>query len=168
MFTDLSPPRELLLAAHWPQKNVLIGPEERLFSVDNPTEIAHGFPVAKVENKQTPIEYLMEVDCILPKVKIKNSFFFSFLLHRGPICVFWVTNKLQVKKMNDPSKLKPHHYIPTRIVQFRNLTKVSSNKVRYFRFHSKGYTTAGFRFFFGFSYTTFTTGCRLGIIAAAF
>lgn len=33
---------------------------EKLHSADNPTEIAHGFPVPKVENKHTPVEYLMK------------------------------------------------------------------------------------------------------------
>lgn len=33
---------------------------EKLHSADNPTEIAHGFPVRKVENKYTPVEYLVK------------------------------------------------------------------------------------------------------------
>lgn len=42
---------------------------EKLHSADNPTEIAHGFPVPKVENKHTPVEYLMKGPENLPKLK---------------------------------------------------------------------------------------------------
>lgn len=59
MFTG-SPPHEAPLAAHRPQKSVVIRLVEKLHSADNPAEIAHGFPVPKVENKHTPVEYLMK------------------------------------------------------------------------------------------------------------
>lgn len=55
-----SPPCEVSLAAHRLEKSVVIRLVEKLHSADNPTEIAHGFPVPKVENKHTPLEYLMK------------------------------------------------------------------------------------------------------------
>lgn len=59
MFFPGSPPHELLLAGHRLEKSTVIRLAEKLHSADNPTEIAHGFPVPKVENKHTPVEYLM-------------------------------------------------------------------------------------------------------------
>lgn len=56
-----SPPHEVQLAAHRLEKSVVIRLVEKLHSADNPTEIAHGFPVPEVENKHTPLEYLMKV-----------------------------------------------------------------------------------------------------------
>lgn len=55
------PPHEVQLAAHRPEKSAVIRLVEKLHSADNPTEIAHGFPVPEVENKHTPLEYIMRV-----------------------------------------------------------------------------------------------------------
>lgn len=55
------PPHEVQLAAHRLEKSVVIRLVEKLHSADNPTEIAHGFPVPEVENKHTPLEYIMRV-----------------------------------------------------------------------------------------------------------
>lgn len=55
------PPHEVQLAAHPLEKSVVIRLVEKLHSADNPTEIAHGFPVPEVENKHTPLEYIMRV-----------------------------------------------------------------------------------------------------------
>lgn len=46
----------------------------KLHSADNPTEIAHGFPVPEVENKHTPVEYLMKVSDNIPKLKSTFKF----------------------------------------------------------------------------------------------
>lgn len=51
---------------------VVIGFIERLHSADNPTEIAHGFPVVNAENKHTPLEYPMKGPQKIPKVKFKG------------------------------------------------------------------------------------------------
>lgn len=40
------------------RKPRLSGLQKRLHSADNPAEIAHGFPVLKVENKRSHIEYI--------------------------------------------------------------------------------------------------------------
>lgn len=55
-----SPPGEAPLAAHRLEGSVVIRSVEELLSADNPAEIAHGFPVPKVENKQTEGECLMK------------------------------------------------------------------------------------------------------------
>ena len=44
-----SPPCEAPVAAQQREKSCLIRLVEKLHSADNPTEIAHGFPVPKVE-----------------------------------------------------------------------------------------------------------------------
>lgn len=68
-----SPPHEVLSAAHRLEKSVVIRLVEKLHSADNPTEIAHGFPVPKVENKHTPVEYLMKGPENIPKLKSRVS-----------------------------------------------------------------------------------------------
>lgn len=72
MFTR-SPPHEVPLAAHRLEKSVVIGLVGKLHSADNPAEIAHGFPVPKVENKHTPVEYLMKRPENIPELKSKGS-----------------------------------------------------------------------------------------------
>lgn len=62
-----SPPCEAL--AHQLEKSVVIRLVEKLHSADNPTEIAHGFPVPNVENKHTPVEYLMKGPENISKLK---------------------------------------------------------------------------------------------------
>lgn len=47
------------LAAHRLEKSSFVRLRVELLSADNPTEIAHGFPVPEVANKHTPVEYLM-------------------------------------------------------------------------------------------------------------
>ena len=60
-------------AAHWLEKSLVIGLVEKLHSADNPTEIAHGFPVPKVENKHTPVEYLMKGPENFPNMSAPSS-----------------------------------------------------------------------------------------------
>lgn len=63
----------MLLATHRLEKSVVIRPVERLHSADNPTEIAHGFPVPKVENKYTPAEYLMKGPVNPPQTRVQST-----------------------------------------------------------------------------------------------
>lgn len=57
----LGPPREASLAVHRQEEKVVIRLVEELRSPDNPAEIAHGFSVPQVENKNTPLEYSMKL-----------------------------------------------------------------------------------------------------------
>ena len=57
------------MAAHLLENIVVIRLVEKLYSVYNPTEIAHGFPVPIVENKHTPVEYLMKGPENIPTLK---------------------------------------------------------------------------------------------------
>lgn len=66
------PPHEVHLAAHRLEKTVVIRLVEKLHSADNPTEIAHGFPVPKVENKHTPLEYIMRVPNKSPNWSVQS------------------------------------------------------------------------------------------------
>lgn len=56
----LGPPCKARLAVHRRKEKVVIRLVEALRSPDNPTEIAHGFSVPQVENKNTPLEYSMK------------------------------------------------------------------------------------------------------------
>lgn len=71
-----SPLHELPLAAHRLQKMV-IRLVEKLHTADNPTEIAHGFPVPKVENKHTPVEYLMKGPENIPHTEVHTQVSFK-------------------------------------------------------------------------------------------
>lgn len=66
------PPHEVQLAAHRLEKSVVIRSMEKLHSADNPTEITHGFPVPEVENKHTPLEYIMRVPNKSPNWSIQS------------------------------------------------------------------------------------------------
>ena len=63
-----SPPHEVPMGAHRLETSLVIRFVEKLHSADNPTEIAHGFPVPEVENKHTPVEYLMQGPENTPKM----------------------------------------------------------------------------------------------------
>lgn len=69
------PPHEVQLATHRPEKSVVIRLVEKLHSADNPTEIAHGFPVPEVENKHTPLEYIMRVPNKSPNWSVQSPHF---------------------------------------------------------------------------------------------
>lgn len=101
-----SPPRHIDKSKAW-----FIRLVEKLHTADNPAEIAHGFPVPNVENKHTPVEYLMKGPENIHQTEVQSphpcEFQTEITFRKSVISTF---NSLPIKRFTVP------YYITMRLL----------------------------------------------------